>query len=708
MDDDAKEIQSPTDDEPNQDLPPQIIEDNNNNIDVDLQKPIIEDDDDQGEGEEERQQKTIPDNFEKISQEIDRFVLKLKTAKKDKSPAPELSESFKQFAHHVEAKFSIYDSSSDRRWNQLSEVESSSFLDTVERVSRLAISLSHFHSESTYAPAINLISRILQHAMSYLEDEFIFLLEESKNIEPETKINPTNEEEQQQVIDQGSESDNQQATPSSAAEIIMAEGDQFQGYSDEIVLKLNKISKAMSVGGYSPECVQGFIITRKAMLEDTLQKVGFEKFSIDEVQKMQWETLERGIVSWINAFKHCMKVQLPGERKLADSVFTDVSDAEEVFTSLSRGIVLQLLNFAEATTMMKRSSDKLFKFLDIHEAIQFGITTINELYREECGKELRSEAAFINFRFGEAVVSIFYELEKSIEADTSKNPVPGGAVHPLTRYLMNYLKYAGVYAETLERVFQEHHQKIGRTNNKSTSNPTKHKKSHKKDKQKQEQPPPPPLPVSTPSSSSAAATVSNLPPLATQMNKIMDLLDINLDAKSKLYKDVSLSLIFLMNNGRYVLQKIKGSTEIHKLMGDTWSRKKSSELRQYHKNYQRETWGKLLNCLNHEGLNVNGKVMKPVVKERLKSFNSMFDDIHKNQREWVLSDEQLRSELRVSISSVVIPAYRSFLARFASVLSSGRQTQKYVKFQTEDIETRIEGLFDGNASASGGGSGWKK
>ncbi|KAE8672448.1 hypothetical protein F3Y22_tig00111841pilonHSYRG00187 [Hibiscus syriacus] len=65
---------------------------------------------------------------------------------------------------------------------------------------------------------------------------------------------------------------------------------------------------------------------------------------------------------------------------------------------------------------------------------------------------------------------------------------------------------------------------------------------------------------------------------------------------------------------------------------------------------------KLLGCLNVEGLNVNGKVVKPVLKERFKSFNAMFDEIHKTQSLWVVNDKQLQSELRVSISAIVIPA----------------------------------------------------
>ncbi|KAA8548263.1 hypothetical protein F0562_004476 [Nyssa sinensis] len=136
-------------------------------------------------------------------------------------------------------------------------------------------------------------------------------------------------------------------------------------------------------------------------------------------------------------------------------------------------------------------------------------------------------------------------------------------------------------------------------------------------------------------------------------------------------------------------------------MGDTWFRKRSSDLRLYHKNYQRETWGKLLHCLTHEGLNVNGKVVKPVLKERFKSFNAMFDEIHRAQSTWVVSDEQLQSELRVSISAVVIPAYRSFMARFSQTFTPGRQTEKYIKYQPEDMETYIDELFDGSATPTG-------
>nr|GEW56722.1 exocyst complex component EXO70B1 [Tanacetum cinerariifolium] len=101
------------------------------------------------------------------------------------------------------------------------------------------------------------------------------------------------------------------------------------------------------------------------------------------------------------------------------------------------------------------------------------------------------------------------------------------------------------------------------------------------------------------------------------------------------------------------LQKTKGTGEMRSLMGDPWVRKRSSNLRSYHTNYERETWTKLLQCLSHEGLRANGKVMKPVLKERFKSFNAMLDEIHRTQTTWVVSDKQLHIGYSDPILSVV-------------------------------------------------------
>ncbi|KAL3814070.1 hypothetical protein ACJIZ3_015338 [Penstemon smallii] len=623
--------------DPNQDSP---------HDDATESKPENADDSETKEEEEEEEEEQaecpLPPDLNKVSEEIDQFISTLSSLEKDESThaPPDVPIFVEQFDVLVEAMIEEYDSKV--KLSQLKEEDSSSFLETVNRVSSLSKALSLFSSEYKYAYSINRIGGVKQRAMSYLEEEFKFLLDDYKIHESDlVQENPPPE-------------------PSPKEE--------KNNLSDEILTNLIKLSRSMFAAEYEKECCQVYFVARRNVLEEKLHKLGFEKYSIDDVQKMQWESLEREIEVWIKTFKQCATILFSNERKLCDSIFSDnPSVSENLFGTLSHGVIEQLLNFSAAVALTKRAPEKLFKFLDIYEALRDILPQIENLFPEEWVNEPKTETSMLKSRLGEAMISIVIELENSIKNDSGKTPVPGGAVHPLTKYIMNYLTYACEYRETLEQVFREHQKSAIGSEYDYNQNNESVKQS----------------------------------PFQSQITKVMDLLDMYLEGKSKLYKDHALSSIFLMNNGRYILQKIKGSNELNSLMGSHWCRKRSSELRQYHKTYQRETWGRLINCLNPEGLLVNGKVVKPVLKERFTSFNAMFNEIHKTQSTWVVGDEQLQSELRVSISNMVIPAYRSFLGRFSQVFTPGRQTEKYVKYQADDIETNIDELFDGNATPMG-------
>ncbi|KAI3825283.1 hypothetical protein L1987_06764 [Smallanthus sonchifolius] len=590
----------------------------------------------------------------KLHEKIDRFISALNGD--DQSSPPEITESVQTFADLFDVMIVEHESGS-KRWIQLEEDASSLFIESIDRTAKLLKSLSRFHSDENYAAAINRLSGVQQRAMCVLEVEFKSIMDDYQTSYDRDRKNKPDEAKRKQL---SSSSSNVQETPEpelpdqSESQPVK---DEFLGYSDEMSSNLNKLAQGLISGGHETECCELYLFVRRNAMEQNLKLQRFEKFSIDEMQKMQWEPIEKEVVSWMKLFKEFSTSLLPSERRLADAIFsghTTISD--RLFSNLTRIILLYFLSFAEAVMLTKRSAEKLFKFLDIYETVRDVIPEVEKLISAERLQQLKSGASLINTIIGESIFNIFIELENSIKSDATKTPVPGGAVHPLTRYTMNYLKYACEYSDTLEQVFQEHKKIDGESQNQSN--------------------------------------------YGSQLARIMDLLDANLEAKSRLYKDPSLSLIFMMNNGRYILQKTKGTGEMRSLLGDPWVRKQSSDLRNYHTSYKRETWTRLLQCLSHEGLSVNGKVMKPVLKERFKSFNAMFDDIHKTQTTWVVSDEQLQSELRVSISAIVIPAYRSFMGRFSQVFTPGRQTEKYIKYQPEDIETCIEELFDGNTGQS--------
>jgi hypothetical protein len=93
--------------------------------------------------------------------------------------------------------------------------------------------------------------------------------------------------------------------------------------------------------------------------------------------------------------------------------------------------------------------------------------------------------------------------------------VPGGGIHPIVRYIMNYLRLTCEYRQTLEQVFEDHRHLL---------------KEYPK------------LHDSVPSSSS----------LSLHMDRIMEALESNLEAKSKIYNDYALSSVSLMNSSQYI------------------------------------------------------------------------------------------------------------------------------------------------------------
>ncbi|XP_010556112.1 PREDICTED: exocyst complex component EXO70B1 [Tarenaya hassleriana] len=624
---------------------------------------------------------SFADSLRREMEPVDGFIETLYSSDAAEHPPEEIPAAVESFPETVDSLVSKMESSGFGR----DEDDDSVFIEALNRISKSVIRLRELNrSDSTGVSSwLNRASSVQHRAVSFLDDEFRRLLEGyQKNSDANINSDRQNEKGTPKSHKQGSfnsvnsvhESD-RCVLPDRDPTQPEEDEDRFPDFPPETISAMNKIAGAMISAGYEAESCLLYEISRRHAFKDELGKLGFEGINVEDVQKMTWETLETEIATWISMVRHCSTVLFPGERKLCDAVFASSPTVpKRLFTDLVSAVTIRFLDFSGAVVLTKRSSEKLFKLLDMYETLRDLVPAM-----DDSASDLINEINLAQSRLGEAVVSIFSELENSIKSDNGRTPVPSGTVHPLTRYTMNYLKYACEYKETLEQVF-EHHEKTlsDQTDPKPEPDETKPNNDNHQD----------------PDNGDAETS-----PFAKRMMRVLDILDANLDMKSKLYRDLSLRYIFLMNNGRYILQKIKGSQEIRDLMGASRIRKCSSELRQYHKSYQRETWGKVLQCMNQEGIQVNGKISKLVLKERFKCFNVLFDEIHKTQSTWIVSDEQMQSELRVSISAVVIPAYRSFLGRFKQHLDTGKQASKYIKYQPEDIEAMIEELFDGNPNS---------
>nr|XP_018682878.1 PREDICTED: exocyst complex component EXO70B1-like [Musa acuminata subsp. malaccensis] len=482
-------------------------------------------------------------NLITVSGDIDNFLavlLAVGDGRDGRHEPPEIPEStVEKFVVLVEEEMATYETG-DEKWP--SGGAESSLLDAIDRVSKLTTGLRKFSSEPKYQQAMNRSGTVLHQAMCFLEDEFHSLLQDART--KQEAVSSSSKTKPQPSFSRLYEFDRHVPPSSEPSSCVPS-----PAYPPEAVERLHKIADAMISAGYDAECCQVFAVARRNAFEAGLPSLGFEKVSIEDVLKMAWESLESEIATWIKAFRHTITASISAERELCEAVFAShraISD--RLFRSLAHCAIIQLLTFAEAVTMTKRSAEKLFKVLDIYEAMRDVMPIVDALLPDEADQEESSilvdpktEISSVRFRLGEAAVAIFCELESSIKADSSKTPVPGGAVHPLTRYVTNYLKYACEYKNTLEQVFKEHrHSEKPSSTDGDGDNSRGSGGGGRGDNRGNN------------------GGNGNYNPFAAQLVGAMDLLHSNLESKSKLYKDLALSNIFLMNNGRYVAKKVKG------------------------------------------------------------------------------------------------------------------------------------------------------
>uniref|UniRef100_A0A2P2L6S3 Exocyst subunit Exo70 family protein n=1 Tax=Rhizophora mucronata TaxID=61149 RepID=A0A2P2L6S3_RHIMU len=426
--------------------------------------------------------------------------------------------------------------------------------------------------------------------------------------------------------------------------------------NSDAVEELKEIAERMIRSGYEKECVQVYSNVRRDALDECLQILGVEKLSIEEVQRIGWKYLDEKMRKWVLAMKITVKVLLSGEKRLCEQIFCASDSAKEIcFNETAKGCVMQLLNFGQAVAIATRSSEKLFRILDMYDGLTAILPDLQSMVTDEF---VSSEAKGVLDGLGDAARGTFAAFENDVRSENSKKPVLGGEIHPLTRYVMNYVKFIVDYSDSLNSLLEED------------------------DHESKELP-------------NDDGELASMNPVARRLLALLSSLESNIKEKSRLYESGAMQYIFLMNNILYIVQKVQDS-ELINLLGDQWVRKHRGLIRQYATAYLRAAWSKALSCLKDEGISRSSiSVSKVALKERFKNFNACFEEIYRIQTGWKVPNPQLREELRISISEKVLPAYRAFMGRFGSQLENGRHAGKYIKYTPEDLENYLSHLFEG-------------
>ncbi|XP_059065302.1 exocyst complex component EXO70H1-like [Cryptomeria japonica] len=461
------------------------------------------------------------------------------------------------------------------------------YMDSVQNLQRL---MEHLSAGGTNAAQLVRAQRLMKMSMARLQNEFHkILLSNGEPIDPdrESSARPSSSSSTEDSITCSDGDDDGSSQFSS----ICSSSDrtyEFDTVPLDAMADLRNIAQRMAKSGYTRECVRVFTLTRKSVVEESLYNLGVEKVRLNDVRKMEWTVLDDKIKKWIYAAKISIRILFAREKRLCVDVFGGIDKMRDsCFAEISKEPAERLLAFAEAVAAERNL-----------------------------------------VQLGEAARGILMEFEKAVEKEKSKVPIAGGSIHPLTRYVMNYLTFLSDYKESLVNIITDAPRELPKV-----------------------------LPDNELTDSSA--------PLSVHLGWTVFTLLCKINKKSDLYKDVALSYLFLMNNLHYIVQKVNGS-EIKYILGDGWVRKQWNKVRQYAVKYERAAWMKVLSCVTDEEVPSNGGVLK----ERLKEFNSAMEEVKRRHGEWVVPDVNLREKLRVSITEKLIPSYDSFLSRIRSRFES--------------------------------------
>ncbi|KAF7803079.1 exocyst complex component EXO70E2 [Senna tora] len=500
---------------------------------------------------------------------------------------------------------------------------------------------------------------VLQIAMARLEEEFMnLLIQYGQPSEPAEFVSFRSVEED--AVDEGF----RVSLDDDSVEESLQQRESVNRGSEEnlidlvhpdVIPTLRSIAHQMFDSRYDRECSHAYVIARRDALDECLLILKMERLSIEDVLRMQWGPLNSKIKRWIWAVKIFVRVYLASERWLSEQIFGEGEPVSLVcFVDASKVSIFQLLNLCEAMSIGPHQPEKLFRILDMYEALAELMPDIDALYTDEVGSSVRTEFHEALMRLGDCVRATFLEFGNAIASNASSTPFVGGGIHPLTRYVMNYLRTLIDYNETLNLLLKNQEEDDAVLLSSPDLSPDNEENSK------------------VPGSPNRVSSTT------LHFRLVASILLSNLDDKSKLYKEAALQHLFLMNNIHYMAQKVKGS-ELRLIYGDEWIRKHNWKFQQHAMNYERASWSSILSLLKDDGFQIPGtnSVLKTSLKESLQRFYLAFEDLYRSQTAWLIPDVQLREDLRISISLKVIHAYRTFVGRHSYHISD-----KHIKWKT--------------------------
>eukprot|EP00271_Cylindrocystis_brebissonii_P015421 TRINITY_DN3830_c0_g1_i1.p1 TRINITY_DN3830_c0_g1~~TRINITY_DN3830_c0_g1_i1.p1 ORF type:complete len:664 (-),score=141.92 TRINITY_DN3830_c0_g1_i1:1766-3757(-) len=451
-----------------------------------------------------------------------------------------------------------------------------------------------------------------------------------------------------------------------------------------LVTFLHQLAIPMVKSKHATQCARVYRDARSACVTQQLKRMGVAVMTEEELLKLPDNILAGRVTKWAQNVRTTIFVIFVEERRLCDAVFAGLDPhRERVYAELSVEGVQQLMNFGEVMADCSHTPEKIIMLLDMFEIVSGVMPQMERTFAGNTCIPARESTWLVAKALGKSIQGILAGYETVLEREVHKPLVMDGGIHAMTSVSVNFLKTLLLdHDHILERA-------LDATLPSATSGSTA---------------------AAAAAAASALASGSNVPTkdhttggrekqATVLVRKILTSLLSHLETKSKLYKDVAIQHIFMMNNLEYMTQAMKKSAGAT-ILGSEWMEKNRRLMLQNLSAYQRNAWSKAVSLLAVEkGANDTSDLRKSAVKDRLKSFNSALDDIVQRQAQWRIPDPNLREAVLTAIGEPLLPAYSTFLKRYAPLLEAGtKNAQKYIRYTPEELRNHLTLLFNPTAA----------
>nr|XP_043637639.1 exocyst complex component EXO70I-like [Erigeron canadensis] len=433
---------------------------------------------------------------------------------------------------------------------------------------------------------------------------------------------------------------------------------------------LRRISETLTANDCLDICIDIFVKVRYKRAAKALMRLNpdyLRTYKPEEIDEMEWESLETSISLWIQHFELAVRTVFVSEKTLCNQVLGNIMDGmiwQECFVKIADKIMAVFFRFGEGVARSNKEPQKLFKLLDMFNSLENLKNEFYDIFEGEAGSDICSRFRELEKLLIHASTKVYWEFGLQIEGNQDGLPPPqDGSVPKIVRYAINYLKYLTTdnYSAPMAQVLRtEQIWKAGI--------------------------------LSTPE------TDENL--LKEAVSNVMEALHRNIESKKSNYKDKVLYHVFTMNTYWYIYMRTR-NTELGKLLGENYMRKNYKVVAEEAAYlYEKQAWGGLVRLLDKEDLEeLKDDGIGTAAKAKIEAFLKGFEECaQRHTSRYIIPEPDLREQIKEATIKLIVPVYADFLDRFSSVLARKAYSSP------ESIEGLLGQIFSGNGRSSSMGS----